>query len=87
MVTFIIAGATGSGKSVCINTLVMSIVMNARPDEIKLVLIDPKKVELSAYTKLPHLIAPVITEAHGAYSALQWLVKEMEVRYEILRPL
>ena len=83
----IIAGATGSGKSVCINTLVMSIVMNARPDEIKLVLIDPKKVELSAYTKLPHLIAPVITEAHGAYSALQWLVKEMEVRYEILRQL
>lgn len=83
----IIAGATGSGKSVCINTLVMSIVMNARPDDIKLVLIDPKKVELSAYTKLPHLIAPVITEAHGAYSALQWLVKEMETRYEILRQL
>lgn len=83
----IIAGATGSGKSVCINTLVMSIVMNARPDEIKLVLIDPKKVELSAYTKLPHLIAPVITEAHGAYAALQWLVKEMETRYEILRQL
>ena len=65
----------------------MSIVMNARPDEIKMVLIDPKKVELSAYTKLPHLIAPVITEAHGAYSALQWLVKEMETRYEILRQL
>jgi S-DNA-T family DNA segregation ATPase FtsK/SpoIIIE len=83
----IIAGATGSGKSVCINTLVMSIVMNARPDEIKLVLIDPKKVELSAYTKLPHLISPVITEAHGAYAALQWLVKEMETRYEILRQL
>ena len=83
----IIAGATGSGKSVCINTLVMSILMNARPDEIKLVLIDPKKVELSAYTKLPHLIAPVITEAHGAYAALQWLVKEMEKRYEILRQL
>lgn len=83
----IIAGATGSGKSVCINTLVMSVVMNARPDEIKLVLIDPKKVELSAYTKLPHLIAPVITEAHGAYAALQWLVKEMEVRYEMLRQL
>ena len=83
----IIAGATGSGKSVCINTLVMSIVMNARPDEIKLLLVDPKKVELSAYTRLPHLIAPVITEPHGAYAALQWLVKEMEVRYEILRQL
>lgn len=83
----IIAGATGSGKSVCINTLVMSIVMNARPDEVKLLLVDPKKVELSGYTRLPHLIAPVITEPHGAYAALNWLVKEMTVRYEILRQL
>ena len=83
----IIAGATGSGKSVCINTLVMSIVMNAKPDEIKLLLVDPKKVELSGYTNLPHLIAPVITEPHGAYAALSWLVKEMTVRYEILRQL
>lgn len=83
----IIAGATGSGKSVCINTLVMSIVMNATPDEIKLLLVDPKKVELSAYGNLPHLIAPVITEAHGAYAALNWLVKEMELRYEILKQL
>jgi S-DNA-T family DNA segregation ATPase FtsK/SpoIIIE len=62
----IIAGATGSGKSVCINTLVMSIVMNAKPDEIKLLLVDPKKVELTGYTHLPHLIAPVITEPHGS---------------------
>ena len=83
----IIAGATGSGKSVCINTLVMSIVMNAKPDEIKLLLIDPKKVELTGYTNLPHLLAPVITEPHGAYAALSWLVKEMTVRYEILRQL
>jgi S-DNA-T family DNA segregation ATPase FtsK/SpoIIIE len=83
----IIAGATGSGKSVCINTLVMSILMTARPDEIKLLMIDPKKVELTAYTKLPHLIAPVITEAHGAYAALNWLVKEMQVRYDILKQL
>ncbi|MBS0627872.1 MAG: DNA translocase FtsK, partial [Verrucomicrobia bacterium] len=83
----IIAGATGSGKSVCINTLVMSIVMNAKPDEVKLLLVDPKKVELSGYTRLPHLLAPVITEPHGAYAALSWLVKEMTVRYEILRQL
>ncbi len=83
----IIAGATGSGKSVCINTIVISILMNARPDEIKLLLVDPKKVELTAYTNLPHMIAPVITEAHGAYAALNWLVKEMQLRYEILKQL
>lgn len=81
----IIAGATGSGKSVCINTIVMSILMNGNPDDIKLLLIDPKKVELSAYSTLPHMIAPVITEPHGAYAALQWLVKEMQSRYEILK--
>jgi DNA segregation ATPase FtsK/SpoIIIE, S-DNA-T family len=83
----IIAGATGSGKSVCINTIVMSILMNARPDEIKILMVDPKKVELTAYTKLPHLIAPVITEPHGAYAALNWLVKEMQLRYDILKQL
>jgi S-DNA-T family DNA segregation ATPase FtsK/SpoIIIE len=83
----IIAGATGSGKSVCINTLILSILMNARPDEIKLLMIDPKKVELTAYSTLPHMIAPVITEAHGAYSALNWLVKEMQTRYDILKHL
>ncbi|MFY7842916.1 MAG: DNA translocase FtsK 4TM domain-containing protein [Rhabdochlamydiaceae bacterium] len=83
----IIAGATGSGKSVCINTLIMSILMNARPDEIKLLMIDPKKVELTPYTSLPHMIAPVITEPHGAYAALSWLVKEMQTRYDILKQL
>jgi len=83
----LIAGATGSGKSVCINTLIMSILMNARPDEIKLIMIDPKKVELTPYTQLPHMIAPVITEAHGAYAALSWLVKEMQTRYDILKQL
>ena len=81
----IIAGATGSGKSVCINSIVMSILMTARPDEVGLLLIDPKKVELSSYTNLPHMIAPVITEAHGASAALSWLVKEMKHRYEILK--
>jgi DNA segregation ATPase FtsK/SpoIIIE, S-DNA-T family len=83
----LIAGATGSGKSVCINTVIMSILMNARPDEIKLMMIDPKKVELTPYTNLPHMIAPVITEAHGAYAALSWLVKEMQTRYDILKQL
>lgn len=83
----IIAGATGSGKSVCINTIVMSIVMNARPDEIKLLMVDPKKVELTAYSHLPHMLAPVITEPGGACAALGWLVREMERRYEIFRQL
>ncbi|MBS4167551.1 DNA translocase FtsK [Parachlamydia sp. AcF125] len=81
----IIAGATGSGKSVCINTIVMSILLNAKPDEIKLLMIDPKKVELTPYTRLPHMLAPVITEPHGACAALNWLVKEMENRYELLK--
>lgn len=81
----IIAGATGSGKSVCINTIVMSIVMNAKPDQIKLIMVDPKKVELTPYSKLPHMLAPVITEPQGASAALNWLVKEMENRYEILK--
>ncbi len=83
----IIAGATGSGKSVCINTIVMSIVLNAKPDEIRLIMVDPKKVELTAYSPLPHMLAPVITEPGGACSALQWLVKEMESRYELLKHL
>jgi S-DNA-T family DNA segregation ATPase FtsK/SpoIIIE len=81
----LIAGATGSGKSVCINSIVMSIVMNASPSEVKLMMVDPKKVELSQYTKLPHMIAPVITEAYGAYAALNWLVNEMHKRYEIFK--
>lgn len=83
----IIAGATGSGKSVCINSIVMSILMTARPDEVRLLLVDPKKVELSSYANLPHMLAPVITEAHGAYAALNWLVKEMGERYEMLKRL
>ena len=83
----LIAGATGSGKSVCVNTIVMSILMNSDPEQVKFLMIDPKKVELTQYSKLPHMIAPVITESHGAYAALQWLVKEMQVRYEILKQL
>src|SRR5690606_14279862 len=81
----IIAGATGSGKSVCINTIIMSILMSLGPEEVKLILVDPKKVELTPFANLPHLIAPVITEAPGAYAALQWIVKEMQYRYELLK--
>lgn len=81
----IIAGATGSGKSVCINTIVMSILLNAKPDQIKLIMVDPKKVELTSYSNLPHMLAPVITEPQGAAAALNWLVKEMENRYDILK--
>ncbi|ACZ32766.1 putative DNA translocase FtsK [Chlamydia pneumoniae LPCoLN] len=81
----IIAGTTGSGKSVCINTIVMSMIMTTLPSEIKLVIIDPKKVELTGYSQLPHMLSPVITESREVYNALVWLVKEMESRYEILR--
>lgn len=81
----IIAGATGSGKSVCINTIIMSILLNAKPNQIKLLMVDPKKVELTPYTNLPHMLAPVITESQGAAAALNWMVKEMEKRYEILK--
>lgn len=81
----IIAGATGSGKSVCINTVVMSILLNAKPDEIKLIMVDPKKVELTPYSRLPHMLTPVITEPGEACAAMNWLVKEMERRYEILK--
>jgi len=81
----IIAGATGSGKSVCINTIIMSMLYMFKPDEVRLLMVDPKKVELTPYTRLPHLIAPVITEPHGAQEALNWMVREMEKRYEILK--
>ncbi len=79
----LIAGATGSGKSVCINTLIASIVYKARPDEVKLLLIDPKMVELTNYNGIPHLISPVVTEPQKAASALKWIVMEMETRYEL----
>ncbi len=81
----IIAGATGSGKSVCINSIIMSVLMTMRPDEIRLLMIDPKKVELTQYSESPFMLAPVITEPQHACTALNWLVKEMEVRYEILK--
>ena len=78
----LIAGATGSGKSVCINTLIMSILYKARPDEVKLIMIDPKVVELSAYQGIPHLLIPVVTDPKQASSALNWAVMEMGDRYK-----
>lgn len=79
----LIAGATGAGKSVCINTFIASIVYKAKPDEVKLLLIDPKMVELANYNGIPHLISPVVTEPHKAAGALKWIVTEMETRYEL----
>ncbi|ADG82263.1 FtsK/SpoIIIE family DNA translocase [Thermincola potens] len=78
----LIAGATGSGKSVCMNTLIASILYKAKPNEVKLIMIDPKMVELTTYNGIPHLIAPVVTEAKKAAGSLRWVVREMEKRYE-----
>ena len=78
----LIAGSTGSGKSVCINTLIMSILYKAHPDEVKMIMIDPKVVELSSYNGIPHLLIPVVTDPKQAAGALQWGVSEMMSRYE-----
>ena len=79
----LIAGATGSGKSVCINTIIMSILYKATPEEVKLLMIDPKVVELGIYNGIPHLLVPVVTEPRKASGALGWAVTEMEKRYKM----
>lgn len=79
----LIAGATGSGKSVCINTILVSLLYKANPHEVKLLLIDPKMVELAPYNFIPHLVSPVITDVKAATAALKWAVEEMERRYEL----
>ena len=79
----LIAGSTGSGKSVCINTLISSIIYKAKPSEVKLVMVDPKVVELSVYNGIPHLLIPVVTDPKKAAGALAWAVQEMENRYNV----
>lgn len=81
----LIAGATGSGKSVCINTIIMSLILRTKPEEMRMILIDPKRVELAGYNDLPHLIGDVVTDPETALETMYWAVKEMERRYELLQ--
>ena len=80
----LIAGATGSGKSVCIHSIITSLIWRNSPSQLKFILIDPKRVELAYYGKLPHLLTPIIRDGKKSINALRWAGKEMEHRYEIL---
>jgi S-DNA-T family DNA segregation ATPase FtsK/SpoIIIE len=80
----LVAGTTGSGKSVCVNALLMSLLYKSKPDEVRLILIDPKMLELNVYEGIAHLLTPVVTDMKEAANALRWCVGEMETRYELM---
>src|SRR5208283_3647404 len=83
----LIAGATGTGKSVSIHTMIASILFNASPDDVRFILIDPKMLELSVYENIPHLLVPVVMEVEKAAAALVWAMGEVEARYRLMREL
>ena len=80
----LIAGATGTGKSVCLNTVLTSLLFRNTPEDMRLLLIDPKRIELKSYENIPHLLHPVVSDAKMATRALRWAVQEMELRYRLL---
>ena len=82
----LIAGRTGTGKSVCMNAFILSLLMTRRPDEVKMIMIDPKMLELSEYGRVPHLMHPVVTDMKKAEAILAWAVDKMEERYDLLEP-